>query len=1003
MKPHRLTITAFGPYADTVEIDFDRLADEGLFLIHGDTGAGKTYLLDALCFALYGKVAGARDETHLKSDHAAADAVPGVRLEFSVHGNRYVVHREPAHERPKKKGAGTTSQAARASIARVDGAAEIPMATARAEVDSIIAELIGLTVSQFTQVMLLPQGNFAEVLRAKADQRENLLKTLFDTHLYERISAWLDDEARTAQAAVTNQIQTLEVLRNQAAHEWKPFVPDGEEAIAPADDAAFAVLEERIDGLAGAAETAAAAAKAEHDRCVTAQQEVDAVAARWDRRAQAQAAADKLETERAGVDADRNTLRSAEAAEPLRSSIAAVDNAERALTTLREAAASRLRAAEAARTAAPIVPDAVRALTFDSLPPAAALQAAMTGTVTTTTRLEEAAKRLDEAARLAEQATSAAAKATKVEHTKRTDTERLDAARTDRTAAETAVLAARGAGDRLDGLRQAATRTRAVADAAQDLVGARAEEGRAKQVLVTATDAELAAKGHALELRNRQLAGMAARLATELTEGAPCPVCGSAEHPAPARPAADAVDDDMIAAADEASAGAETSRQRATEAVRRAEAETAGLVARAGDDTDPVAAEAAARAAEAELHDATRIAGGLADAEQRLQMIDATIDVLSNRIAGADAEVAAARAEAERLDQQAADRREAVKREVGADLDLAAALRALGSLAATLEALQGDGDAMTRSEAAATQARTRLAEDLAQSPFTDVTAVGTALRDEKSRSTLARRIKDFDTEVARNAGVLAEPDLTGLPDDRPDTTSAAAATRAADTARDAATRFAQQAGRARTEISRLAEAHRSGTIALGADRDRAELLQTIANRCSGRSAPRVSLQRWVLQAYLDDICIYANQRLTTMSSGRYHLCTRNDERHGGMVAGLGLDVRDTYTGELRDVSTLSGGETFQASLALALGVADAVQAHAGGFRIEALFIDEGFGTLDPDSLDAAMEELDRLRDGGRLIGIISHVGTLRERIRTGIEVTKGPRGSRVRIGTTAEA
>jgi exonuclease SbcC len=158
----------------------------------------------------------------------------------------------------------------------------------------------------------------------------------------------------------------------------------------------------------------------------------------------------------------------------------------------------------------------------------------------------------------------------------------------------------------------------------------------------------------------------------------------------------------------------------------------------------------------------------------------------------------------------------------------------------------------------------------------------------------------------------------------------------------------------------------------------------------------------VLSAYLGDICSYANQRLELMTSGRYQLRLTDGGSRGGRQAGLGLRVLDAYTGEEREVSSLSGGETFQASLALALGVADTVQAHAGGVRLEALFIDEGFGTLDPDNLQLAMDELDRLREGGRMIGIISHVGGLRERIRCGIEVLASDRGSTVRVGTTAE-
>jgi len=167
------------------------------------------------------------------------------------------------------------------------------------------------------------------------------------------------------------------------------------------------------------------------------------------------------------------------------------------------------------------------------------------------------------------------------------------------------------------------------------------------------------------------------------------------------------------------------------------------------------------------------------------------------------------------------------------------------------------------------------------------------------------------------------------------------------------------------------------------------------------AAPYISLQRWVLSAYLDESCRHANQRLEQMTAGRYQLQLSDEGGRGGRNAGLGLRVLDAYTGDAREVNSLSGGETFQASLALALGVADTVQAHSGGLVLETLFIDEGFGTLDPDNLQLAMDELERLRQGGRLVGIISHVGALRERIRQGIEVIAGERGSRVLVGGPA--
>jgi exonuclease SbcC len=252
-------------------------------------------------------------------------------------------------------------------------------------------------------------------------------------------------------------------------------------------------------------------------------------------------------------------------------------------------------------------------------------------------------------------------------------------------------------------------------------------------------------------------------------------------------------------------------------------------------------------------------------------------------------------------------------------------------------------------------------------------------------------------------GVLASAELADLSQERPDSAAAAEAVLATDSARTAAVERHSEARGAQLEIQRLSSEHRSGSSELAARQERAQLLSAVADRCSGRAAPYISLQRWVLSAYLGDICRYANQRLELMTSGRYQLRLSDEGGRGGRHAGLGLRVLDAYTGEEREVSSLSGGETFQASLALALGVADTVEAHSGGVQLGALFIDEGFGSLDPANLQLAMDELDRLREGGRMVGLISHVGALKERIRYGIEVLSSDQGSRVQVGTNALA
>ena len=196
MRPLHLTVHAFGPYAGTESVDFRSLNDEGLFLIHGRTGAGKTFLLDAFTFALFGEVAGARRTASLRSDFADRDAEPSVRLEFEAQGATWLIERVPRHERARRRGGdGVVDKGATASLARLIGADWEPVASGIHDVGAKVAELVGLTVKQFQQVIVLPQGNFEEVLRANSDKREELLKTLFETEMYGHVAEHLDRQA----------------------------------------------------------------------------------------------------------------------------------------------------------------------------------------------------------------------------------------------------------------------------------------------------------------------------------------------------------------------------------------------------------------------------------------------------------------------------------------------------------------------------------------------------------------------------------------------------------------------------------------------------------------------------------------------------------------------------------------------------------------------------------------------------------------------------------------
>ena len=1009
MKPHQLTIEAFGPYAERVAIDFDALSGEGLFLIHGSTGAGKTFLLDAICFALYGEVSGDRSVKGLRSDHAGPQAVPRVELEFSAGGCRYRVQRSPAHTAAKARGKGSTEKVPTAVLQRLVGPDSQAIASKVTEVSLEVEQIVGLNAAQFRQVILLPQGRFAEVLRAKAEEREALLKTLFETVLHERASDWLEEQAKAARIAVLEQNRALAVLRQQAAQEWQPYglaedlAEDLAEGLAvPADQAGLDRLVELITQVVAGTRLALEQASSAWTAAQSHRAEASQQAERFDRRAAASARLAELEQRAPDIEALGGQLATATRAEAARASLEAAQLARQEWQNLQSPLQRDLGRAAIARERAQALPDGAVALELLQLPAAADLQQVRTALAARRVELE----RLDKQAREADLCRQRAEQANQQQQQAEARRQQAELQRQElqqrRQVAEAALQAARSAADRLEGLQQAAKAAHQRANAAGELASGQAAEAAALQACQRAESQAAAAKTALQQLRQRQLAGMAARLAGALEPGAPCPVCGSGQHPQPARAAADAVAPADLEAAEGIEQQASTALQQAAVALVALQAQNKALQQQAG------AAAADASAARAFALEALQAFTNARDqAAQRPQLEQAleqqTRQIRQNEDSLAEATTTSAlQAQTRAAERQ---RAQALAAELAAELGEQSlsphqVLASWEPLEQALEALAKTAEARDRLASRLEQVEQRLAQDLLAADFADGEALAAALRSPEQRQSWSQQISAYQEALQSQRALLASPELATVAEQRPDTAAAEAAAAAADQARTAALERHSEARGSHDDLSRLSGEHRRQAEALADQQQQAQSLSTIADRCNGKLPPYISLQRWVLSAYLAEICQYANLRLDMMTSGRYQLRLSDGGGRGGRQAGLALRVLDAFTGEEREVSSLSGGETFQASLALALGVADTVQAHTGGVHLDALFVDEGFGSLDPDNLQLAMDELDRLREGGRLIGIISHVGALRERIRAGIEVIGGDQGSRVRLGAT---
>ena len=1014
MRLHKLTVTAFGPFAGSETVDFDALAAGGLFLLRGATGAGKSSVLDAVCFALYGETPNARRANRLRSDHAAPGRLTQVELELTLGGRRLHITRLPEQRRPKKVGTGTTVE--RPQTLLREWAADAgdgtpgwrPVSKSHQEAGEEIHRLIGMSREQFCQVVLLPQGDFARFLKGDSEERGKLLRRLFDTERYGLVEAWLAEQRRAQESAVHSGRRRLRDLASKAeqaagpaaepAGEWVPAEDGGADLTAGVLGWA-AILRSGAAEQLTVAEAALAGAEAAQRTAQHEREAAEELAGRQRRYREALAETERLAGFEEAAARDRHRLAAAQEAVGVEAALRLRESAAESLDRAR-AAEQRHREALARTEGGGQLPTGAGAGAAELAEAERRLRAEVV-------RLEAARaeeRRCTELAReqhaLARDRRAAEDLAEEAEDwLAEFDGElaRLEQQQTRAQMASTRV-------EQLDGQRRELT---ARLGAARERDGLLAEIAAAEPRVAELRTAALDAREFGLDLRDRRLAGMAAELAAQLRPHEACRVCGSPEHPAPA----EAAEGDRVSAEDEERAGrAQAAAERlwgeadqALTALRVREATAAGA---AGPESADVLARTLAelerehRTALQEAEALGRIGQEIArlseDRARRLEELNEAREraaVLTDRLAKLDDE-----------QRELTARVAAARGEAASVADRAASLAGLAeAVAAAAAAARTAAEARARLD----EAEEELGGAAAAAGFPDAGAALAVLLPREERERLEARLERHHAESAAVRHELALPELAEAAARPPVDLPAAAAALSAATDRlgraHAARSAAQERCTALAEIGRQLDAL-AAELAPALERyRRINRLAALAAGTSTENRLRMRLESYVLAARLEQVAAAASDRLVRMSGGRYTLVHSDDRGTGNKRSGLALRVVDAWTGTERDTATLSGGESFFASLSLALGLADVVTDEAGGMPLDTLFIDEGFGTLDEQSLEEVMDVLDGLRERDRAVGIVSHVADLRSRIPAQLLVRKGRHGSTLALAGREDA
>lgn len=940
MRPLKLIMSAFGPYAGSTEVDFTSLGERGLYLITGDTGAGKTTIFDAITFALYGEASGEiREASMLRSNYADEKTPTFVELSFVLGGKEYRVRRNPEYNRPKARGEGFTLQKSDAELTLPDG----KIITRQKDVNQQIVEILGIDRSQFTRIAMIAQGDFRKLLFASTEERKKIFQKLFHTHLYQS----LQEELKRISAQMRKEFEKASASLDQYA-EGILCAPDN-----PLQDQVQKAREHQIP-VAKIAELLKQLIDSDRmSESGLERQEKDL--------SEKISSSDKTLTVAAEQKKQKASLASAKAQQHHE-----IDRASACQEALKKAKLQQPKIEELTQKAADLK---AQILEYE---------------------------RLDE---LISEVTEVSRKTSDNQRDLKYKSEKLESLQITLQAQKQELGSLQDAGEQEAKLTAQRDKMQ---QRVENLDGLQMELAHLHQIDKKLSKAqqeyraiqETAEKSQASydHMRKAYLDEQAGILAQDLIDGQACPVCGATHHPHPANISTEAPTKEQLEQAEEL---ADQSAKKAGDASRKA-GELRGRLEGQEQLVMKMASELLGDGCYDSMdtglavgNDFKKIAGSGICAASDFSKIQEMLEVRQQKT----------KAALEALQEELKETAKRRKRRDELGLQIPGTETKIGQTEAALQELKAAGASLTAQQEAAEKQRDVLQEKLA---YPDKSEAEAAIRNlVKEQKALADDIAGAEEAYHESEKILAALEATIAEAQRQLAEHDDVDFESEEKRRKSLADEMQVISSRRQEIHARVAANQTTLEKIQERQAQLEEVETrwrwikaLADTAGGTLAgkEKIMLETYVQMAYFDRIIARANVRFLVMSGGQYELKRRREAENNRSQSGLELDVVDHYNGSQRSVKTLSGGESFKASLSLALGLSDEIQASAGGIRLDTMFVDEGFGSLDEESLQQAMESLAGLADGNRLVGIISHVPELKQRIEKQILVRKDRSG-----------